>query len=49
MSGHLNPGDIPVSGSPRLPPGSSPSVLEKTGRAELSTSKETQFPMIWRG
>lgn len=27
--------------------GGSPSVLEKTGSAELSTSRETQFPMIW--
>lgn len=44
----------PVMGTPHSqghpgPPRGSPNVLEKTGRAELSTSKETQFPMIWGG
>lgn len=39
----------PSSGVTLASPRGSPSVLEKTGRAELSTSKETQFPMIWGG
>lgn len=41
-SGHASPGGLPQP----QPHRSSPSVLEKTGRAELSTSKDTQFPMI---
>lgn len=39
----------PQTPKPPLQPHFSPSVLEKTGRAELSTSNETQFPMIWGG
>lgn len=39
----------PKPPKPPLQPHFSPSVLEKTGRAELSTSNETQFPMIWGG
>lgn len=40
---------LPPPQSTPLQPHISPSVLEKTGSAELSTSNETQFPMIWRG
>lgn len=40
-------GGHPHAGITLIPLGGSPSVLEKTGSAELSTSKDTQFPMIW--